>query len=205
VSYTFLQTATRIATELRRSNLLNDAKNSINDAITEASKTRFYFNEMRINFNTAIGVEYYDDLGLVELDAAYYMQGVSRYNVDVITQTEMDELATGGLTGGQLYSLSRYQGRLRLYPIPSAVYTLNVDGYGKLLPNPLVADGDTNEWLGEGELYIRALAKRNVVRDIVRDYGEAKVLDSVAEDYKQQLIEATATKSTTDTIRSTQF
>jgi hypothetical protein len=33
VSYTFLQTATRIATELRRSNLLNDAKNSINDAI----------------------------------------------------------------------------------------------------------------------------------------------------------------------------
>lgn len=205
MSYTLLQTATRIATELRRSNLLSEAKISIVDAIDEASKTRFYFNEMRISFDTIAGEEYYDDLGLVELDAVYYMQGSARYNVEVINQIEMDDLASGSVSGGQLQSISRYQGRLRLYPIPSVIYTLNVDGYGRLLPDPLADDADTNEWLGAGENYIRALAKRNLTRDVVRDFGEARVWESVAEDYKQQLSEATATKMSTGNIRSTQF
>lgn len=203
---TFLDTATRIVTDLRRGNLLEDAKTAINEAIDEAAKTRFYFNEMHVTFVTVPGTEYYPDQGLVELDAVWYTDvGTTKYGVDVDNQLDMNDLSVGNVAGGALQTISRYGGQLRLYPIPSTVVTIHVDGFGRLTPYPLVADADTNAWLDDGLLYIRALAKRNVVRDIVRDYGEARVIEAVSEDYKQQLLEETAQKSATGRIRSTQF
>lgn len=203
---TFVETYTRLLTELRRSNLVNDAKNAINDAITEGAKTRFYFNEMHLSFPTVVGQEYYDDLGLVELDAAWYLNGTQQMPVGVVNQLEADKyFGSSGSTGGPLSEIARYGGQFRLYPIPSTVYTVYVDGYGKLTPNPLVNDPDTNAWLTEGENYIRALAKRNIVRDVIRDYGEARILEAISEDYKQQLVETTTLKNSDNTLRSTQF
>lgn len=204
---TFLEMVTKIAADLRRSNIATEIKAAINDAIAEAAKTRFYFNEMiDQTFVTVNGTEYYDDLGLVEIDAAWFLQGTSRYNLSIESQLTEDDLASGNpQTSGQLQELSRYGKKLRLYPIPNGVITVHLNGFGKLIPNPLVNDGDTNAWLTEGELYIRALAKRNVFRDVVRDYGEAKVLESIAEDYKQMLVEDTTLRSSTGKLRSTRF
>lgn len=202
----FITMVNRVAVELRRANIISEIKNAINDAITEAAKTRFYFNEMHTSFVTSPTVEYYPDLGLVELDAVWYVQGTTRYNVDIRSQLEMDAEADGNpLNGPQLTDISRYGGKLRLYPIPTTIVTVYLDGYGKLAPSPLVNDADTNAWMTEAELYIRALAKRNVLRDVVRDYGEARVLEGIADDYKSQLVEVTATKMATGRIRSTKF
>lgn len=197
---TFKEVSDRIAADLRRSNLTTEIHNAINEAITEAAKQRFYFNEMQTSFVTAIGTEYYPDLGLVEIDAAWYLSGTARYNIYPENKYTADDYATGNVVGGQLERISRYRGQLRLYPIPSAVITVYLEGYGKLTPSPLVADGDTNAWLTSGELYIRALAKRNVVRDVIRDYGEARVLEAIAEDYAEQLTTETTLKSTTSTL-----
>lgn len=203
---TFIDMVNRITTELRRSNAVDGVKNAINDAISEAATTRFYFNEMpNQTFNTVNGQEFYPDLGLVELDAVWWLNGASRYNVGVVNNDYLDDAAEGNVLGGQLQSLSHYAGQFRLYPIPTTVITIHLSGYGKLTPYPLAADADANAWLTEGELYIRALAKRNYYRDIVRDYGEARVYDTIAEDYKGVLLENTATKSGTGTIRGTQF
>lgn len=203
---TFLETATRIVTDLRRGNLLEDAKTAINEAIEEAAKERFYFNEMHTSFVTVPGTEYYSDLGLVELDAVWYTDaGGVRYGADIDSQLDTNDLSVGTVAGGALQSISRYGGQLRLYPIPSTIFTVYLDGYGKLAPSPLAADADTNAWLTEGLQYIRSLAKRNVLRDIVRDYGEARVVEGIAEDYKNQLLEKTTLKSTVGRIRSTQF
>jgi len=203
---TFLDTATRIVTDLRRGNLLADAKVAINEAIEEAAKERFYFNEMHTSFVTVPGTEYYDDQGLVELDAVWYTDaGSVKYGVNIESQLDANDLSVGAVAGGALQSISRYGGQLRLYPVPSSVVTIYLDGYGKLAPYPLVADGDTNAWLNDGLQFIRNLAKRNVLRDIIRDYGEARVVEGVAEDYKNQLIEKTTLKSATGRIRSTQF
>lgn len=202
---TFLEIVTKITGDLRRSNLTTEIKAAINDAITEAAKERFYFNEMHTSLVTVPGTEYYTDLGLVEIDAVWYLNGTSRYDLDIINQIDANYLSGGNPLGGSLLEISRYGGQLRLSPIPNAVVTVYLDGYGKLTPSPLVADADTNAWLTEGELFIRALAKRNVLRDVVRDYGEARVLESIAEDYRSQLENATALKSSTGTIRSTQF
>lgn len=198
---TFKQTIDRIVADLRRSNLTVEAGRAINDAITEAAKNRFYFNEMHTSFVTVPGTEYYTDLGVTEVDSAWFMSGSSRYNLDVESELTADDLASGNVTGGQLLSLSRYGGQFRLYPIPNAVIIVFLDGYGKLTPNPLVADADTNAWLTDGELYILALAKRNLLRDVVRDYGESRILEAIAEDYAAQLTTVTTLKSTTSTIR----
>jgi len=203
---TFIDMVTRVVTELRRSNLVDDAKNAINDAIAEGAKTRFYFNEMHLSFPTVIGQEYYSDLGLVELDAAWYLNGTQQMPVEAVNQFDANNyFGTTGGSGGSLEQVARYGGQFRIYPIPSTVYTIFVDGFGKLTPNPLVNDADTNAWLTEGEQYIRALAKRNLLRDIIRDYGEARVVEAVSDDYKSQLIETTTLKSDASTLRSTQF
>lgn len=202
---TFLEMVTKIAGDLRRSNLTTEIKAAINDAITEAAKQRFYFNEMHTSFVTVPTTEYYPDMGLVEIDAVWYLSGTSRYDLNIINQIDANYLSGGNPIGGALLEVARYGGQLRLSPIPNAITTVYLDGYGKLLPNPLVADADTNAWLTEGELYIRALAKRNVFRDVVRDYGEARVLESISEDYRSMLENDTNLRSTTGTIRSTKF
>jgi hypothetical protein len=203
---TFLDMYTRIMTELRRSNAATDVKQAINDAIAEAAQERFYLNETTdTSFNTVNGQEYYPDLGIVELDAIWYFNGTSRYNLVPVNDQYLDASAEGNVIGGQLMYMSHTAGQFRVYPIPTIVTAIHVSGYGKLTPYPLVADADTNAWMTDGEMFIRALAKRNYLRDVVRDYGEARVYDTIAEDYKGKLAEKTAIKSSTGTIKSTQF
>lgn len=206
---TFLETATRIAAELRRSNLLPEIKQAVNDAITEAAKNRFYFNEMHVSFVTVPGTEYYPDLGLVEFDDAwFYMNGVvngQKERLYIRSQLDANDDRIGNALGGQLETISRYGGQVRVQPVPSNVATIYLDGYGKLTPNPLVADGDTNAWLTDGERYIRTLAKSILLADIVRDFGEARTLAALAEDRRSELEIETTLKNSDNRLRSTSF
>lgn len=203
---TLNETITRIVTELRRSNLTEDTKLAINDAIKEAAQYRFWFNEMLVSFPLVANTESYPDVNaLITIDAAYYNVGSTRYNVDLMNFLDLQDRADGNLQYGLPDYYSRYEGKIYLDPIPNFAGTLYLRGHGQLDPFPITGNDDTNPWLNEGELYILALAKRNLLRDVIRDYGEARVLDAVAEDYKEQLENATAEKSSTGEIRSTQF
>lgn len=206
---TFKIMTDRIMAELRRSNLAPEVRNAINDAITEGARTRFYFNEMHTSFATVPGTEYYDDMGLVELDDVWFFRNEvlngQKEQLVISNQLDANDYRVGNALGGELDGISRYGGKFRLRPVPSTVQTIYLDGYGKLSPAPLVEDEDTNAWMTEGELYIRALAKRNLFRDVIRDYGEARVLDAIAEDYKTLLEIDTNTRIGGDTIRATQW
>lgn len=203
---TFIQEVTLIADELVRSNLTVSIKQAINDAIKEAARTRFYFNEMRgLYFDTIANQEYYPDLGFTEIDAIFYLQGTSRRNLYLDNDLTMDQYAQGNPVGGSLELYSRYGMDLRLYPIPSGVTRVYLNGFGRLTPNPLAADADTNAYLTEGENYIRALAKRNVYRDRIRDLSQAAVFDAIAEDYKTDLIAETNQRLGTGTQQPTRF
>lgn len=205
----FITIVTRIVTELRRSNLVTEAKQAVNDAIDEAAKFRFWFNEQHFNFPTVVGQEYYDDLGVVEIDDMwYYLNNIPDGQKERIyqeSQITADNLRIGNQIGGQLESYSRFGGKIRLRPIPTVITTIYVDGYGKLTPTPLVLDADTNAWLTYGEKYIRALAKSYLMRDVIRDYGEASTLEAIAEDQKNQLLEDTQMHNATGTLRATRF
>lgn len=203
---TFAIMTARIASELRRSNISADIKAAINDAIREAGKTRFYLNEVRgATFPTVAATEYYSDLNMEEIDAVYYFQGPTRYNLTVENNLDADRYAEGGVSGGQLETYSRHGMQIRLYPVPNAVRTIYVDGFGRLTPYPLVADNDTNAWMTEGEAYIRALAKSYVLRDVVRDFSEAVVYQALADDRKAELVEANGLRMGTGRLRPTQF
>jgi hypothetical protein len=196
----------RIVTELRRANLVTEAKNAINDAIVEASATRFFFNEVRgLTFNSAAGTEYYPDLGMTDIDVLYYLQGGTRFNLFLDNDRLADARADGNQISGQTQSYSRNGTDIRLYPIPSDVLPFYMNGSTKLTPYPLVADTDTNAWMTYGERYIRALAKSIMLKDVIRDYSEAAILDAVAEDQRQILLDMTTQRQSTDTIVATQW
>lgn len=203
---TFIDMVSRIATELRRSNMTTEIKFAINDAIAEAAKARFYFNEMRgVTFNTVIGQEYYSDQGLVEIDTLYYVQGGTRYNLYPENNLEADMRADGNQVSGQLTSYSRQGQSLRLYPLPTAILPIYADGYGKLAPWPLTADADANEWMVSGERLVRAKAKAILLKDVLRDYGEATALEAIAGDYEATLAGETNQRFSTGTLRPTQW
>lgn len=203
---TFQETVARIAGEIRRTTIEASIKDAINDAIRKAAVNRLYVNQVRgQTFVTVPGQEYYPDLGLEGIDAFYYYVGSSRYNVEVITNLRMDDLAFGNALGGQLMEYSRVGQSLRLYPIPSTIITLYLDGYGKLTPWPLVDGTDTSAWLSEGELYIRALAKFIVFRDTIRDYNEAAAYEAIAADELEDLMAKTAMRLGTGNIIPTEF
>ena len=205
---TFKELQDRIAAELRRSNISAHIKNAINDAIDEAAKTRFYFNEITLPVALADGTEEYTH-NLVQIDAAYYwINGVvngQREYLEPINDAYMDDAYFGSRRTGLPEIYSAFGGKTRLYPTPDRTMTLYIKGWGGLTPYPLVNDNDTNAWLTEGERLIRALAKRNVLRDVIRDYGEASALEATAAGIRAELEGETTMRSSSDTLRGTTF
>lgn len=209
---TFITMVNRIATELRRSNLTAEIKNAINDAIWSESNQRFYFNEVRgeadttFSFATVAGTEFYPDLGFVEVDAMYYYIGQTRYNILPWSKLEADRIARGGpIVTSQPVLYSRSAGKFRIFPKPNVVVTIYVDGFGSLVPTPLVNDNDTNAWMNEAEPLIRAVAKSILLKDVIRDYGEATATDAIAADYRTSLLGQTTLVQGTGEMRPTQW
>lgn len=212
---TFLSLTLRIAKELNRSNLTDEIKNAINDAIVEADGDRYFFNEVRgFTFQTVPDTEMYVDMNLSEIDTMYllYNSGPggapnpnARLQIYPTNNQIMNEwTSSGAVIIGPPRRYARTVQNIRLYPIPDQTYTITVDGYKGL--TPLVNDGDVNDWLLNGELYIRALAKRNVLRDIIKDFKEASIFDAMAEDYKQDLIDRSTMRfSGNDELTGTQW
>jgi hypothetical protein len=158
-----------------------------------------------ITFNTVANQEYYSDAGIVEIDTMYYFQNGARQNIYEDNNIFADIRAVGNIIGGQLTNYSRQGTDVRLYPKPSSVIAVYMDGYGKLTPNPLVNDADTNNWMTIGERYIRALAKSILYKEVIRDYGEAAACEAMAEDLKAQLEFETTMRGSTDELTPTQW
>jgi hypothetical protein len=122
---TFLEMATKIATDLRRSNILPDIKAAINDAIAEGAKnastsTRCTRRFPRLPVQSTIA-----DLGLVEIDAAWYLH--RRFSVQCRYHQSAGRLMFSPAaisSNGPLQEISRYGGQLRFYPIPSSIFTV---------------------------------------------------------------------------------
>jgi hypothetical protein len=204
----FITMVNRIATELRRSNMSDAIKNAINDAIGEAAQNRFSLNEyLGYTFQTVIGQEYYDDLGIVEVDRKgfWWLNGTSRWNLWQSNNIDMNDYALGTTPNGPPTEYSRVAGQFRLYPIPNTIITMHLGGYGKLTPYPLVNDADTNNWMTQGERYIRALAKTKVLTDVIKDFQQAAVYEAVSESAKMDLFTITTQHSGTGELYPTQF
>lgn len=183
----------RIADDITRTDLSSQITNAINDAIKLWEGERFAFNEKRYLINTVDGQEYYDlsGVGLLNHDESATATGEMVLEIDSITNTVNDypypleprtqqwfdtyqSLPTQ--YKGQPDSYGIYGNRLRLFPVPDASgpgvggsFPIRVSCLARLGPNPLVNDGDTNDWLTEGEVLIRSHAKIILGRFPLRD------------------------------------
>jgi hypothetical protein len=195
----------RIADELDRSDLASQIALAVEDAITEAAGNRFWFNEVRgLNVSLTQGQAYYetDDLAnLTQIDNIYFLVNGTRRAVYSEDNNALNMMLDGAQVQGEPYLYSRYAG-LRMYPVPNGAYTLYIDGVSRL-PS-LVSDASFNAWTNEGERLVRAIAKRNLLVDVIRDAEEAQVQDLLVQKYTKELLEKTYDRIATGTMWSSE-
>lgn len=137
---------------------------AIQDAITFYERERFWFNESNSStFATVAGQDFYSssDLALipyiVEFDELRITIGTNRFGLTFRTYADIEDMSISSTNRGQPTDFGYYGQRIRLYPIPDAVYTIRFVGIVQLAVLSLAAD--TNAWMVQGKDLIRARAK----------------------------------------------
>jgi hypothetical protein len=189
----------RIANELARDDLSEEISLAIDDAIDEASSHRFWFNEVAgetLNLNP--GQSTYNDAdidAIIEIDNLYLLVGTQRRTLRVVGNARMNGLYDGNPSQGEPYLFSRYGTALKFYPTPQQAYAVVFDGLSR--GDPMEDDSDANVWTTYGEKYVRALAKRELYLNIIRDADKAVAMDKLAQRYREDLLYQTESRMTT--------
>jgi hypothetical protein len=192
----------RIADELARADLTAQIALAIVDAIDEACTHRFWFMEERglAIYLTGGHAAYNGDEveNLVEIDRLVLITDGQRRTLREMSDDELDRSNDGTAPSGEPYAYSRYGDQLRFYPTPRTNYTVLIDGLsrGPALEN----DSDSSFWTGEGEKYIRALAKRDLYGHVIRDADKAQLQDAYAKRYREELEAQTHTRTASNQL-----
>jgi hypothetical protein len=185
---------------------------AVNAAIRYAERFAFYFNETRDRtFATVAGRQWYDsaDLAdipsLVRIQAAFLVDGGGQVT-DLIRLPveEIEILSDNTAATGQPYGFAYFGKRVRLYPIPDAVYTIRLQ-LGPYRLGTLAADSDSNAWLEEAYDMIKARAKYLIHKDTTKDPGLAAEALSDYQDQFAVLKAETSARNGAGRIVPTQF
>lgn len=163
---------TRIADELVNEEI-TDAQ--IDRAIVSAIQTyddgNWWFNQETDSFSTVAAQETYteaelEDLpNIVDMVSLKVSNGSSTTSLIAMTYSALVDTQDGTVTGIPT-NYAIFAGRLWLYPIPDAAYTVTAY-YAYKLPT-LAQDADTNNWMTDGETLIRQTAKIILATDILQ-------------------------------------
>lgn len=205
----YVEMKTRIADELLDSGALTTAQISaaILSAIRNYQRKPFYFNQKKAStFSTVADQEYYTSTELSDIPNIVQMEG-AKVTVNSYKRTlrpldfETIEDGQDGTITGAPSAYCAFNQKIRLYPIPDAVYTVTLAYVYRL--TALSADGDTNAWVDEvdAEELIRQSAKRILALDILHDdelavrcYNrEAEVLADLLAETRRRLPNTTLT------------
>lgn len=108
--------------------------------------------------------------GLVKLESLRITIDGQKEPLEEVTFEEMERFHDGSTSSGQPYKYNRHAKRVRLYPTPSQVYTITWSGTFE--EATLTLDADTNDWMTDGELVIRSMAKLILLRDYIKSYDD---------------------------------
>ena len=171
---TFGAIKARIADELVRPDLTDQIALAVNDAIKEAATYRFWFNEVRgLTFPMVADQSLYDESDLADIayisriDVLWITVNGQRRNLELRNNLQVNGWLEGqtDLSGEPAY-YARSGNGLQFYMPPNEAYTVTIDGTTRFAE--LAADEDENPYLTEGEKYIRALAKAQILENVVR-------------------------------------
>lgn len=164
---------TRIATEMTRNDLTSSGalystlQAHYQDAVEEYARRKFWFNSILATASTAAStatVAVPATVRIVERVTipAYYRELRAVQQFDLPDDTTVESLpeyyAFYGATDNDY---------LRLWPVPDAVYTLNV--YGVAYIAAPTATSDDTIWTNAAAPLIRARTKKTLFRDVFRD------------------------------------
>jgi len=139
-----------------------EIKQAINDAIVYHSVRRFPFTDGADNiFTTAAVPDYSLPTDFLSITHAQMFWGGS--NFTTLKKRNWSWYLKVNQDASQLRSVpSTYYAlrdqRIYLYPTPSDTFQVQLYYIRKLLPSPLVADGDMNEWTVDARVLIRQRA-----------------------------------------------
>ena len=170
---TYVTMKSRIADELANDGEITTAQISaaILTAIKHYERREWWFNQKVGIFSTVAAQELYTSSDLTDIPDIVLIQSMligssstTKKPLANLDNKNIEDLQDGSVTGEPVY-YSRYADKIRLYPIPSAVYTVMASYIYKL--TTLSADGDTNAWVDECEELIRQAAKRVLSVDVL--------------------------------------
>jgi hypothetical protein len=166
---TFLDMITRIQDDLvNESVTVAQIKAAIITAISNYENNQFYFNQKVGTFPTVISQEYYGAAALADIPNILRIRASNitipglKVQLNPVDFAEIDMQQTGAYLGRPV-AYASFQQQLRLYPIPDAVYVVQLAYVYKFAT--LSADADTNAWTNDGEELIRQAAKRRLAQD----------------------------------------
>jgi hypothetical protein len=175
---TFAQMKTRIADDIKRSDLTTQIGVAINRAIEFYEKERFFFNETSGTFSTVANQESYGSADsipstIAEIDEVTLTQSSTNiFPLDKTSFGSIRGLNSGGTTStGVPLDYAYYMEKFWLSPIPNGIYTVTV--YFKKNYAQLSADGDTNDFTEEAEDLIEARARWWLYKRVIRNKEEA--------------------------------
>lgn len=183
---TLTQLKADIADELARSDLTTQIASAITAAITYYKPKRFAFNEVRtVTFPTVDGQSTYtasDSANIplfIKLDGVFLVDSSSEvHRVERVDPLDIEMWITGATPSeGQPHSYAWFERSFRFYPVPDAVYTIKPMGLiEKAAP---ATDGEaSNVWMTEGFALIKARAKSQLYRHVIRQLDKAQDMES---------------------------
>jgi len=170
----------RIRDEMNRDGLTGDIKDSIRSSISYYESDRFFFNEFSASASTTTGDPYVTPpAATLEVDLVIKKVSGSK---TPMTERNFLEVESYAEATSEPNVYAKFSDKLRFYPVPDAVYEINLFGKQKL--TDISADAtsaDTNSWMTDGEALIRSKAKEALYRHKLRNTEEANKMEREAE------------------------
>lgn len=208
----FLDMQTRIADELDRSDLTAQIKKAIITAVAFYARKKFYFTETSFTFNTVVGREYYTSSDAAAIATSPYLEILNininqgRVELDKKSFQYIDDISYLATSLGMPEMWAYRAEQIRLYPIPSQIWTVTAFNIPRL--TELSSDTDTNAWTNDAEAMIRARAKLDVILNVIRGVDMTDEIASCRAqeiDERSALFSETASRSATGVMAPTDF
>jgi hypothetical protein len=185
---------------------------AVQGAQRDCERSTYYFNETRdVTFSTVIGQQIYDSTAnaniptLVHIQRAYITDGGGQIDfLRLITPDLMELLSDSSAATGEPYNYTYFAQKIRIYPIPDAVYTIRLQ-LGPYRLSVLSNPSDNNAWLDEAYDLMKARAKYRLYKNSLKDPALAAEALNDWRDQDLLLAAETSSRNASGFIQATSF
>lgn len=198
---TFAEVKARIASEIKRTTLTAEVAAHTLRAIEFYAKRRTWKNEGVATIDTVANTATRaTPTGLRDIDRVAVVVNGTDYALTKVTREVMADRQGAAASAGQPVEYSWEGANLKFWPIPDAVYPVNIAGIFD--DTALANDNDTNSWTTIGENLIVARAKHTICRDITIDIEMMTLAQRAEREARNHLFGDTDSRTSTGIVRA---